>query len=481
MAQTCKQRFASVHRLSVRHLALMGIFVLIVLGFLNEIRQVEAASSSHSYVVEYDTLTTDNETGSSHSYVVDSAALTSISLDSSSHSYSVDNVILFAHEEEGGSGGGGVVPGDPDIDEDGLTGTEEDNLGTDPENPDTDGDGVSDGEEYANGTNPLSADNGSSSGSSGGSSSSTSDGSSSDSDEGSSHADSAEGAEATEATDVEDDSLSDSDELTSEVLETESSLEVESDSTSDSTLEVETEDSVHTDEEFSESVDTGEELMPTEDLVSEDVHSESVSSTSSELVIDGENLESGSVGGDLLVEEGSVSEVDPSADFSYSDQNLEYGYSVSTRLHCDVVTQDFSPLYVAQLDYGDMNVSLDVRLDGYLIDQVRGLSLDEGQVTHVFDPFDDFGVYHYQLYWEWSGELIDERVFCIEDTFEDYVHDIHVENQSSNYFVQDSKDIHDLGSSLVIEDYFISGSTESDSLISVYIDGMRIDHQTPQQ
>ncbi|SDF51209.1 Ig-like domain-containing protein [Cellulophaga baltica] len=42
-----------------------------------------------------------------------------------------------------------------DFDDDGLTNTEEANLGTDPNNPDTDGDGVEDGEEVMDDTNPL--------------------------------------------------------------------------------------------------------------------------------------------------------------------------------------------------------------------------------------------------------------------------------------------------------------------------------------
>ncbi len=42
-----------------------------------------------------------------------------------------------------------------DFDDDGLTNTEEANLGTDPNNPDTDGDGVEDGEEVIDDTNPL--------------------------------------------------------------------------------------------------------------------------------------------------------------------------------------------------------------------------------------------------------------------------------------------------------------------------------------
>ena len=42
-----------------------------------------------------------------------------------------------------------------DCDNDGLTNTEETDIGTDPSNPDTDGDGLLDGEEVINGSNPL--------------------------------------------------------------------------------------------------------------------------------------------------------------------------------------------------------------------------------------------------------------------------------------------------------------------------------------
>lgn len=45
-----------------------------------------------------------------------------------------------------------------DTDGDGLTDTQEVNLGTDPNDPDTDDGGVNDGDEVANGTNPLDAD-----------------------------------------------------------------------------------------------------------------------------------------------------------------------------------------------------------------------------------------------------------------------------------------------------------------------------------
>jgi hypothetical protein len=44
---------------------------------------------------------------------------------------------------------------DDDLDDDGLTSSEEAAAGTDPNNPDTDGDGFSDGEEIALGTDPL--------------------------------------------------------------------------------------------------------------------------------------------------------------------------------------------------------------------------------------------------------------------------------------------------------------------------------------
>ncbi len=47
---------------------------------------------------------------------------------------------------------------DPDLDGDGLTGTQEDEIGTDPDNPDTDGDGLDDGDEVARGTDPLDGD-----------------------------------------------------------------------------------------------------------------------------------------------------------------------------------------------------------------------------------------------------------------------------------------------------------------------------------
>lgn len=47
----------------------------------------------------------------------------------------------------------------PDLDRDGLSDDEEENLGTDPDNPDTDGDGWLDGEEYLWGTSPLDPNN----------------------------------------------------------------------------------------------------------------------------------------------------------------------------------------------------------------------------------------------------------------------------------------------------------------------------------
>jgi hypothetical protein len=50
---------------------------------------------------------------------------------------------------------GRIPTADDDLDEDGLTASEEAAAGTDPDNPDTDGDGFSDGEEVALGTDPL--------------------------------------------------------------------------------------------------------------------------------------------------------------------------------------------------------------------------------------------------------------------------------------------------------------------------------------
>lgn len=49
----------------------------------------------------------------------------------------------------------GVGDGQEDLDGDGLTNLQEQDLGTSPTNPDTDGDGASDGAEVAAGTNPL--------------------------------------------------------------------------------------------------------------------------------------------------------------------------------------------------------------------------------------------------------------------------------------------------------------------------------------
>ena len=52
--------------------------------------------------------------------------------------------------------GDGIRDGlDPDDDNDGLTDTQETNLGTNPRNNDSDGDGSSDGAEQSAGTNPL--------------------------------------------------------------------------------------------------------------------------------------------------------------------------------------------------------------------------------------------------------------------------------------------------------------------------------------
>lgn len=52
----------------------------------------------------------------------------------------------------------GVLDGDEDIDSDGLSNRQEQDLGTSPLKPDTDGDGVNDGTEVAHGSNPLVAD-----------------------------------------------------------------------------------------------------------------------------------------------------------------------------------------------------------------------------------------------------------------------------------------------------------------------------------
>jgi len=52
-----------------------------------------------------------------------------------------------------------AISGQEDTDGDGLTNSEEAQIGTDPQNPDTDGDGLGDGEEVKNyGTNPLAPD-----------------------------------------------------------------------------------------------------------------------------------------------------------------------------------------------------------------------------------------------------------------------------------------------------------------------------------
>ncbi|MFE9694209.1 hypothetical protein [Micromonospora sp. NPDC005806] len=51
--------------------------------------------------------------------------------------------------------GDSVTDGDEDVDNDGLTNLQEQDLGTSPTDPDTDGDGANDGTEVANGTNPL--------------------------------------------------------------------------------------------------------------------------------------------------------------------------------------------------------------------------------------------------------------------------------------------------------------------------------------
>ena len=51
--------------------------------------------------------------------------------------------------------GDSVTDGDEDVDHDGLTNLQEQDLGTSPTNPDTDGDGVNDGAEVAKGSNPL--------------------------------------------------------------------------------------------------------------------------------------------------------------------------------------------------------------------------------------------------------------------------------------------------------------------------------------
>ena len=47
-----------------------------------------------------------------------------------------------------------------DLDDDGLTNEEEEELGTDPNDPDTDDDGTNDGDEVDNGTDPLDPDDG---------------------------------------------------------------------------------------------------------------------------------------------------------------------------------------------------------------------------------------------------------------------------------------------------------------------------------
>ncbi|WP_203705757.1 hypothetical protein [Asanoa iriomotensis] len=52
----------------------------------------------------------------------------------------------------------GIADGAEDVDNDGLTNLQEQDLGTSPTNPDTDGDGVNDGTEVAQGSNPLVAD-----------------------------------------------------------------------------------------------------------------------------------------------------------------------------------------------------------------------------------------------------------------------------------------------------------------------------------
>ncbi|MFC0506974.1 hypothetical protein [Micromonospora costi] len=51
-----------------------------------------------------------------------------------------------------------IADGAEDVDNDGLTNLQEQDLGTSPTNPDTDGDGVNDGTEVARGSNPLVAD-----------------------------------------------------------------------------------------------------------------------------------------------------------------------------------------------------------------------------------------------------------------------------------------------------------------------------------
>ncbi|MER7457485.1 hypothetical protein [Micromonospora sp. NPDC126480] len=53
---------------------------------------------------------------------------------------------------------GSIADGAEDVDNDGLTNLQEQDLGTSPTNPDTDGDGLNDGAELARGTNPLVAD-----------------------------------------------------------------------------------------------------------------------------------------------------------------------------------------------------------------------------------------------------------------------------------------------------------------------------------
>ncbi|WP_074318743.1 hypothetical protein [Micromonospora cremea] len=54
--------------------------------------------------------------------------------------------------------GDSVADGAEDVDNDGLTNLQEQDLGTSPTNPDTDGDGAKDGTEVAQGSNPLVAD-----------------------------------------------------------------------------------------------------------------------------------------------------------------------------------------------------------------------------------------------------------------------------------------------------------------------------------
>jgi nucleoside-specific outer membrane channel protein Tsx len=67
----------------------------------------------------------------------------------------------FVDDDNGANSGSAytfeLVP-DADTDGDGLTDSQEEELGTDPENPDTDGDGLTDGEEVELGTDPLNPD-----------------------------------------------------------------------------------------------------------------------------------------------------------------------------------------------------------------------------------------------------------------------------------------------------------------------------------